>query len=411
MRSAPCDLHPATCDLRHEARAPRLWLGVGLLLLTALACAFPLPALTPPALKDTPVRVPEQVVVVATPTPLPESLVAEATAEDLLLINLYARVNPGVVNIDVAAGTGEEASIFGSGSGFLIDTEGHIVTNHHVVEGADTIWVTFSDGSLREAKVLGSDPYSDLAVLLVEDLPPSAVPLELGDSDTLQVGQRVIAIGNPFGLQGTMTVGVVSALGRVLPTVTTATGGSFSNPEIIQTDAAINPGNSGGPLLDSAGRVVGVNTAIRTTTGGNMGVGFAVPVNTVKRIVPRLISEGTYRYPYLGIVSDNRFTLAQLASVLDLPVNYGVLISSVEPGGPADQAGLRGGTRTVRALGTTVRVGGDIIIAIDGHRVEDFNDLIAYLVRETEVGQVVTLTILRDGQQMDVRVRLGERPR
>ncbi len=217
------------------------------------------------------------------------------------------------------------------------------------MEGADTIWVTFSDGTLREAKVLGTDPYSDLAVLLVEDLPPGAVPLELGDSDTLQVGQRVIAIGNPFGLQGTMTVGVVSALGRVLPTVTTATGGSFSNPEIIQTDAAINPGNSGGPLLDSQGRVVGVNTAIRTTTGGNMGVGFAVPVNTVKRIVPRLISEGTYHYPYLGIVSDNRFTLAQLASVLDLPVNYGVLVSSVEPGTPADRAGLRGGTQNVRA--------------------------------------------------------------
>ncbi len=386
-------------------------LSLGLLLLAALACAFPLPTLTLPPETSVPARAPEPVVVVATPTPLPEALVAGATAEDLLLINLYARVNPGVVNIDVAAGAGDEASIFGSGSGFLIDTEGHIVTNHHVVEGADTIWVTFSDGSLREAKVLGTDPYSDLAVLLVEDLPPGAVPLELGDSDTLQVGQRVIAIGNPFGLQGTMTVGVVSALGRVLPTVTTATGGSFSNPEIIQTDAAINPGNSGGPLLDSQGRVVGVNTAIRTTTGGNMGVGFAVPVNTVKRIVPHLISEGTYHYPYLGIVSDNRFTLAQLASVLDLPVHYGVLIASVEPGTPADRAGLRGGDQTVRVLGTTLRVGGDIIIAIDGHRVEDFNDLIAYLVRETEVGQEVTLTILRDGKQMDVRVRLGERPR
>ncbi len=386
-------------------------LSLGLLLLAALACAFPLPTLTPPSLENTPARAPEPAVVVATPTPLPEAMIAEATAEDRLLINLYARVNPGVVNIDVAAGTGDEASIFGSGSGFLIDAEGHIVTNHHVVEGADTIWVTFSDGTLREAKVLGSDPYSDLAVLLVEDLPPGAVPLELGDSDMLQVGQRVIAIGNPFGLQGTMTVGVVSALGRVLPTVTTATGGSFSNPEIIQTDAAINPGNSGGPLLDSQGRVVGVNTAIRTTTGGNMGVGFAVPVNTVKRIVPRLISEGTYHYPYLGIVSDNRFTLAQLASVLDLPVNYGVLVSSVEPGTPADRAGLRGGTQTVRALGTTIRVGGDIIIAIDGHRVEDFNSLIAYLVRETEVGQEVTLTILRDGKQMEVQVRLGERPR
>jgi len=350
-------------------------------------------------------------VVVATPTPLPDSLVAEATAEDLLLVNLYARVNPGVVNIDVAAGAGDEANVFGSGSGFLIDTGGHIVTNNHVVEGADTIWVTFSDGSLREAEVLGTDPFSDLAVLKVEDLPPGAVPLELGDSDSLQVGQRVIAIGNPFGLQGTMTVGVISALGRVLPTVTTATGGSFSNPEIIQTDAAINPGNSGGPLLDSAGRVVGVNTAIRTTTGGNMGVGFAVPVNTVKRIVPHLISEGTYHYPYLGITADNRFTLAQLAHELDLPVTHGVLVSAVEPGGPADRAGIRGGTRTARVLGTTVQVGGDIIIAIDGHPIQDFNDLIAYLVRETEVGQVVTVTIVRDGKEMDVSVRLGERPR
>ncbi|MCS7178629.1 MAG: trypsin-like peptidase domain-containing protein [Anaerolineae bacterium] len=383
---------------------------MGLLLLATLACTFSLPTLPPSSVITAPATAPV-LVVVATPTPLPDFLVTEATAEDFLLVNLYARVNPGVVNIDVAAGTGDEASIFGSGSGFLIDTEGHIVTNHHVVEGADTIWVTFSDGSLREAQVLGSDPFSDLAVLQVEDLPPSAVPLELGDSDTLQVGQRVIAIGNPFGLQGTMTVGVISALGRVLPTVTTATGGSFSNPEIIQTDAAINPGNSGGPLLDSAGRVVGVNTAIRTTTGGNMGVGFAVPVNTVKRIVPRLIAEGTYRYPYLGITADNRFTLAQLAHELNLPATRGVLVSAVEPGGPADQAGIRGGSRSVRVLGTTVRVGGDIIIAIDGHPVEDFNDLIAYLVRETEVGQVVTVTILRDGRPMDIPVRLGERPR
>jgi len=413
MCPATCDMRHTTCDMRPATCTRLPWLGVGLLLLAMLACSFPLPTLpleTPRSETVAPGS-PRVQVVVATPTPLPDFLIAEATAEDLLLVNLYARVNPGVVNIDVAAGVGETASLFGSGSGFLIDTEGHIVTNHHVVRGADTIWVTFSDGSLREAKVLGTDPFSDLAVLKVEDLPPSAVPLELGDSDTLQVGQRVIAIGNPFGLQGTMTVGVISALGRVLPTVTTATGGSFSNPEIIQTDAAINPGNSGGPLLDSAGRVVGVNTAIRTTTGGNMGVGFAVPVNTVKRIVPRLISEGTYRYPYLGITADNRFTLAQLARELDLPVTQGVLVSAVEPGGPADRAGIRGGTRTVRVLGTTVQVGGDIIIAIDGHPIRDFNELIAYLVRETEVGQVVTVTIVRDGKQMDISVRLGERPR
>lgn len=398
-------MRPGTCALRHAT-----CIGVGGLILATLACTLsPLPA-SPPSVTSAPARAPVQVVV-ATPTPLPEALIAEATAEERLLIHLYARVNPGIVNIDVAAGMGDEAGIFGSGSGFLIDTEGHIVTNHHVVEGADTIWVTFSDGSLRQARVLGTDPFSDLAVLQVEDLPPGAIPLELGDSDTLQVGQRVIAIGNPFGLQGTMTVGVISALGRVLPTVTTATGGSFSNPEIIQTDAAINPGNSGGPLLDSTGRVVGVNTAIRTTTGGNIGIGFAVPVNTVKRIVPYLISEGAYHYPYLGIVADNRFTLAQLASVLGLPTDSGVLVSSVEPGGPADRAGIRGSNRTVRALGTTLQVGGDIIIAIDGHPVEDFNGLIAYLMRETEVGQVVTVTVLRDGQRMDIPVRLGERPR
>ncbi len=389
----------------------RIWIGLSLLALTALACTVSFPALSTPSLGNTPEQKTSPPVVIATPTPLPDSLIAEATAEDLLLMNLYARVNPGVVNIDVAAGVGESASAFGSGSGFLIDTEGHIVTNNHVVEGADTIWVTFGDGSLRQAWVLGTDPFSDLAVLQVDDLPPGAVPLELGDSDTLKVGQRVIAIGNPFGLQGTMTVGVISALGRTLPVYATATGGTFSVPEVIQTDAAINPGNSGGPLLDSQGRVIGVNTAIQTTTGTNAGVGFAVPVNIVKRIVPRLISEGTYRYPYLGIVADNRFTVAQLASELNLPVTHGVLVSSVEPGGPADRAGIRGGNRQARALGTTVTVGGDIIVAIEGDPVQDFNDLIAYLIRETEVGQQVAVTVIRDGQRMDVTVRLGERPR
>lgn len=391
-----------------------IWIPLILLALAALACTLSFPTLTQPSLgsgtENTSRWTPQPQVVVATPTPLPDSLIAEATAEDLLLMNLYARVNPGVVNIDVAAGVGESASAFGSGSGFLIDTDGHIVTNNHVVENADTIWVTFSDGSLREARVLGTDRFSDLAVLLVDDLPPSAVPLELGDSDMLQVGQRVIAIGNPFGLQGTMTVGVISALGRTLPTYTTASGGAFSTPEVIQTDAAINPGNSGGPLLDSRGRVIGVNTAIQTTTGANAGVGFAVPVSLVKRIVPHLIAEGTYHYPYLGITADNRFTVAQLASELNLPVTHGVLVSSVEAGGPADRAGIRGGNRQVRVLGTTVTAGGDIIVAINGDPVQDFNDLIAYLIRETEVGQQVVVTVIRDGQRMDMTVRLGERP-
>jgi len=348
--------------------------------------------------------------VVATPTPLPPSFIAEATADELLLINVYARTSPGVVNIDVASGQGDAATPFGSGSGFLIDTEGHIVTNNHVVEGADTIWVTFSEGSARRARVLGRDPYSDLAVLQVDDLPPGTVALELGDSDLLQVGQQVIAIGNPFGFEGTMTVGIISALGRTLPATVAAEAGVFSNPEIIQTDAAINPGNSGGPLLDSQGRVVGVNTAIQTTLGGNMGVGFAVPVNTVRQIVPHLIQEGTYHYPYLGIISDPRFTTAQLADALNLPTPQGVLVESVAPGGPAERAGIRGGTYQARVMGQPVTAGGDLILAINGYPVNSLDELTAYLVRHTEVGQTVTLSVLRNNEQIEIPVVLGERP-
>ena len=236
------------------------------------------------------------------------------------------------------------------------------------------------------------------------------MPLVLGDSSVLQVGQRVIAIGNPFGLAGTMTVGVVSALGRTLPAQAFQGNGSFSNPEIIQTDAAINPGNSGGPLLDIRGRVVGVNTAIRSTTGTNSGIGFAVPVDTVKHIVPHLIEEGFYRYPYLGIVSDNRFTVAEVAGPLGLPVTGGVLISEVTPGTAAAQAGLRGGDREVEIIGMMVRTGGDIIVAIDGYELHDFDDLIAYLVRETKVGQEIVLTVARDGEELEIPVTLGERP-
>jgi len=207
-----------------------------------------------------------------------------------------------------------------------------------------------------------------------------------------------------------MTVGIVSALGRTLPAQVLQGTGRFSNPEIIQTDAAINPGNSGGPLLDIRGRVIGVNTAIRSTTGTNSGIGFAVPVNTVKRIVPTLIEEGAYRYPYLGISYDTRFTMAELAGPLGLPVTHGALIDEVTPGTAAAQAGLRGGNHEVEVMGTTVNAGGDIIVAIDGTKLRDFDDLIAYLVRETEVGQEVTLTVIRDGEELEIPVMLGERP-
>ena len=345
------------------------------------------------------------------PTSLPEGVISSAEAEDTLLINIYKQANPAVVYIRVLIKDEDSLVLLGAGSGFVIDTKGHIVTNNHVIETADAVMVTFSDGSVTDAQVLGRDSYSDLAVIKVDRLPEGAKPLELGDSSKLQVGQRVIAIGNPFGLEGTMTTGIVSAVGRSLSAEQTGVG-VFSIPEIIQTDAAINPGNSGGPLLDSQGQVVGVNTAIRSLTGTNSGVGFAIPVNIVKRIVPKLIEEGTYHYPYLGISSDNRLPLADLAGPMGLPVTRGVLITSVVEGTAADRAGLRGGdpADTVEVYGMQIVTGGDIIVAIDGYEINDFNDLIAYLIRETEVGQRITMTIIRDGEELEVPVTLGERP-
>jgi len=349
-------------------------------------------------------------VLVATPTPLSGEIIADVDAEDAMLINLYQRTNPGVVYIEVLVGEGETNIPLGSGSGFVIDTEGHIITNNHVVEEANLVRVVFSDGSVADdAQILGRDPYSDLAVISVDISPERLVPLELGDSSTLQVGQRVIAIGNPFGLEGTMTVGIISALGRTLPAQVIQNAG-FRNPEIIQTDAAINPGNSGGPLLNTRGQVIGVNTAIRSATGTNSGIGFAVPVNSVKHIVPHLIEEGTYHYPYLGITSDNRFTVAELAGPLGLLVTHGVLISEVQPETAAVRAGLRGGDHEVEIMGATIMAGGDIIVAIDGYELRDFDDLIAYLVRETEVGQEVVLTVIRDRAELEIPVTLGERP-
>ncbi len=349
-------------------------------------------------------------VLVATPTPLSGEIIADVDAEDAMLINLYQRTNPGVVYIEVLVGEGETNIPLGSGSGFVIDTEGHIITNNHVVEEANIVRVIFSDGSVADdVQILGRDPYSDLAVIFVDVSPERLVPLELGDSSTLQVGQRVIAIGNPFGLEGTMTVGIISALGRTLPAQVIQNAG-FRNPEIIQTDAAINPGNSGGPLLDTRGQVIGVNTAIRSATGTNSGIGFAVPVNSVKHIVPHLIEEGTYHYPYLGITSDNRFTVAELAGPLGLLVTHGVLISEVQPETAAVRAGLRGGDHEVEIMGATIMAGGDIIVAIDGYELRNFDDLIAYLVRETEVGQDVLLTVIRDRAELEIPVTLGERP-
>lgn len=383
-------------------------LAVGFISLSLLACSVQQILLEPtiaPLSNSTP-RWEET-------TPLPrmsEDDLEKLDAQDALLTSLYERTNPAVVYIEVVARQGGDLQPLSSGSGFLIDSEGHVVTNNHVIEGAEALQVVLADGSVvRDVELVGRDPYSDLAVIRIRADRDSLMPLELGDSDSLKVGQRVIAIGNPFGLQGTMTSGVVSAVGRTL-TSRVLEGGSFSNPEIIQTDASINPGNSGGPLLDTRGRVMGVNTAIRSGTGINAGVGFAVPVNTVKRIVPQLIDHGAYEYPYLGITSDTRFTVAQLVEPLSLPVGHGALVSAVQPGTAAAEAGLRGGDREVEVMGYSVVVGGDIITAINGEELQTFDELVAYLVRETEVGEEVVLTLFRDDRKIEITVTLGERP-
>ena len=347
------------------------------------------------------------IVVVVTPTAVPRGVIDEATAEDRLLINLYERVNPAVVNIqilgEVPGGLGGDVLPEGEGSGFIIDKEGRIVTNNHVVEGADEVQVTLYDGTMAEARVLGTDPHSDLAVIQV-DLPRQLLhPVQLGDSDQLKVGQRAIAIGNPFGLEGTLTTGVISALGRTLPAESL-----FAIPDVIQTDAAINPGNSGGPLLNAEGLVIGVTTAIRSRTGGNSGVSFAVPVALAKRVIPRLISDGHYDYPQLGIKGITVTPI--LVKELELPVEAGVLISEATSGGAAEKAGIRGGSREVSVRGNMLREGGDIIVSIDGHTIRQFEDLLSYIVMETEVGQEIAVGIVRDGREQVVKAVLEARP-
>ena len=347
--------------------------------------------------------------IVATPTPSPvvtgegrvgvDDPLALAYAEEQLFTELYQRVSPSVVYIAVTTGG---FSGGGSGSGFVWDTKGHIVTNNHVVESASRIEVTFADGTTAKAELVGADADNDLAVIKV-NVPASRLhPVELGDSDALRVGQRAIAIGNPFGFEQTMTTGIVSGLGRVVRQES-----GFSLPQLIQTDAAINPGNSGGPLLDSHGRVIGVTTLIYSNSGTNAGVGFAVPVSIVKRVVPSLIDTGRYADSWLGIQGVSITSL--LAEELNLPVEQGVLVQTVVQDGPAAKAGLQGGNRQVSFDGTFLTTGGDIIVAIDGTAVQDMDNLIVYLANKT-VGQKVTLTVLRNGVKRTIEVTLVERP-
>lgn len=341
----------------------------------------------------------------------PSTPAVEIAAErEETLASLYERVSPSVVAIRAFHAKGSDAL----GSGWVYDEEGHIITNYHVVEDADEVEVDFPSGLKVIGKVIGVDKDSDLAVIEVSAPKSELRPLPLGDSDQLKVGQTVVAIGNPFGLRGTMTVGVISALGRTLPSMKEAPGGgTFVAGDIIQTDAALNPGNSGGPLLNLKGEVVGVNRAIRTegyTLEGeavNSGIGFAVSVNMVKRVVPVLIREGYYAYPYMGISAIDELSLREI-EILGLKAYTGAYVVKVVPGSPADRAGVRAGKTPTEI--EDVNAGGDLIIAVDGQPILTYDDLIRYLFTHKSPGDTIVLTVLRGEEQLDLTLRLTERP-
>jgi serine protease Do len=326
------------------------------------------------------------------------------TAFENAFETIYQNVSPSVVLIDVTTAQGG-----GLGSGFVWDTQGHIVTNNHVVDGANSITVVFSDQSTATATVVGTDPASDLAVIKV-DVPASKLrPVTLGDSTTVKVGQIAVAIGNPFGEANTMTTGIISAVARSLPTDLNAVGPTYTIPDILQTDAPINPGNSGGVLLNAAGQVIGVTSAIESPSQSSAGIGFAIPAEVVQSVVPVLIQTGKFDHAWLGI-SGTSLT-PDLATAMGLPnTQAGALVATVTAGGPAADAGLQGSNTNVTIHGMQTQVGGDVITAINGQPMQTFNDVVAYLAVSTRPGQKVNLTILRGGKEMTVSVTLGTRP-
>jgi S1-C subfamily serine protease len=319
-------------------------------------------------------------------------------------VRIYKQAAPAVANIVTRTVQYDffynPVPVEGAGSGFVIDTDGHILTNYHVVEGAQTIEVTLGDQTRFKAKYIGADTRNDIALIQIDPRGRKLATLPLGDSHNLLVGQRVLAIGNPFGFQSTLTTGVVSSLGRTVQT----SENTFID-EAIQTDAAINRGNSGGPLLDSHGEVIGINSAIYAPTGTTAGIGFAIPINTARRVADDLITKGRVRRATLG--AEGRAIWPGLAEALDLGVQEGILIERVTPGGPAEGAGIRGGNKVVLAGLQELRIGGDVLIAIDGKPVTNQMDL-NLLLNRAQPGDTVTLTIMRDGKKMNITVKLGE---
>lgn len=384
-----------------------LTLTVIALVAATLACDLPAvmaPVPTPtPTVPPTPTAAPSQ----ATPV----SAAEPANALEAQVEAVYDKAGPAVVHITSRVITYDffmqPTPQEGTGSGFVYDTEGHIVTNYHVVADAESVSVALAAGGVYTATIVGTDSSNDLAVVRIEaeNLPD---PIPLGDSDQLRVGQFVVAIGNPFGLDRTLTVGVISALSRVIQSPDSRFIG-----EAIQTDAAINPGNSGGPLLDLEGRVIGVNAQIISPSQASAGIGFAIPVNTVRRVVPQLIAKGHYPHPWLGVsVLPFEAEGAQILrkAGMEVPVDEGLLVAEVVSGSPVAKAGIRAGDQVVSIGNSRVPIGGDIITAINGEPIANFQELTVYLESETQVGDTVEVTLIRDSQEMTVSVTLAERP-
>jgi len=333
------------------------------------------------------------------------STVGEITplySKSFSLIEIFEKDEAGVVKVNVQRSE-TDGIVNGVGSGFVFDKKGHIITNAHVINDAKKIIITFLDGRSYNAEIIGIDEFTDIAVIKVNADLTLLHPLALGDSSNLKVGETIAAIGNPFGLSGSMTSGIVSQLGRLLPS-----GAGYSIPDIIQTDAAINPGNSGGPLLNMRGEVVGINTAIQSTTGEFTGVGFAIPSQTIAKIVPTFIERGEYDHPWIGI--SGRDIDPDLAKVLGLKDTVGFLIVTVVENSPASKAGLIGSDKIIEVEGVNYTIGGDIIVSVDGIEVRKIDDILIYLQRAKSVGDEMVLEILRDNRTTDITVILQERP-